>query len=157
MEQSEIDSCDWFRMPAPFSFTGARPFKTVRPAILFVPDPKSNTRQVPPPLTVNRPRPGPMIPRLSEMTGSVAARNIVPVTFEKIIVSGPGCKFASMMACRSEPGPESAFVVTLKVPAATLASESASKTQAQSARAGPVAVIFLSSSESRKRIGILSG
>src|SRR5687768_12716210 len=69
-----------------------------------------------PPLIARLVWPGPTIVRLFVRISWPLVSVIVPVTLEKPMVPSPAA-FASAMAWRSEPGPESELVVTTKVAA----------------------------------------
>ena len=74
------------------------------------------------PLIVRLAAPGPSIVSASVTVGRLLPSVIVPVT-AKVIVSAPGTALASRIAWRSDPGPESLVVVTLKLVAWTGAAE----------------------------------
>ncbi len=76
----------------------------------------SKTRLVWFPLTVSQKAPGPWIVRLSVINKAPLVSAMVPCNpGAKLITSGPGRPLASRIACRSDPGPLSARVVTTKL------------------------------------------
>jgi hypothetical protein len=92
-----------------------QPLATVRPAIKTVVSPASpKTRLTPSPLTVRALAPGPLIVTPSVISSWPLVRAIVPVT-AKSITSAPGLALAAATAARSEPGPVSSRLVTVKV------------------------------------------
>jgi len=89
-------------------------FEIVKPERkFFVPGPKENTRKVPGLLTVKDVAPGPRILTSFITSGKEADRIMEPLTFENVM-SPPPLVFASRIACRNEPGPESEVLVTRK-------------------------------------------
>jgi hypothetical protein len=68
----------------------------------------------PRPLTVRASTPGPLIVRPSVMSNAPLVRVMVPVV-AKSIASGPGLALAAATAVRSEAGPLSRRLVTVKV------------------------------------------
>jgi hypothetical protein len=64
------------------------------------------------PLTISRFVPSPAIVVLAVIAGSAEASVIVPLHVN-VIVLAPPAALASKMACRKEPAPESAVVVTM--------------------------------------------
>ena len=68
------------------------------------------------PLTASRPAPGPSIRRPSVMPNSPLVRATVPRSpWAKVMTSAPGLALAAVIAARSEPGPLSARLPTVKV------------------------------------------
>ena len=68
------------------------------------------------PLTASRPAPGPSIRRPSVMLNSPLVRATVPRSpWAKVMTSAPGLVLAAVIAARSEPGPLSARLPTVKV------------------------------------------
>ena len=92
----------------------------VIPEIVFVvPVEKAKTLTTWSPLIVSRLVPGPVKVVLSVIGGKGEASVIVPVTMKEI-VSSPLVPFASMMACRNDPEPESPIAVTSIIAACAL-------------------------------------
>src|SRR5207248_2107831 len=93
----------------------ARPSLIVIPAMVAVTPPLiSKTRLALLPLMVRRLAPGPSMVRSSVMLSSPLVRAMVPVV-AKLIASAPGLALAAATAPRSESGPPSRRLSTVKV------------------------------------------
>ena len=99
-------------MPPP---VGALPWATVRPEMPTVfAAATENARLELLPLTVTMFAPGPLMAKSSVMFRTPEVSPMVPCTpGAKRMTSGPGWPFASVIACRSDPGPLSARVRTV--------------------------------------------
>ena len=87
----------------------------VRPESAFVVPPlKENALTALLPLIISQFVPGPAMTVLSVTCGRGEARVIVPLVVKRM-VSLPGLLLAATIACRSDPGPESLVVVTVKL------------------------------------------
>jgi hypothetical protein len=117
--------------PSPPAPPVAAPLNTLRPLMLIVPAEAKKTRYKPSPLTVELPEPSPVIVTDSVIAGSALSNVMVPAAAaSKVIVLAPPSALASMIACRSDPAPESAVLVTVNcAPAVEAQSAANAKTQ----------------------------
>ena len=92
-----------------------------------------NTRTVLLPLIVRRFVPGPVMVVLSAIAGSAETSVIVPATVKEI-ESSPPAAFASRIAWRKEPEPESSVLVTVRIAAGVVAAANPQSNATRDAR-----------------------